>query len=243
MYFAKQVGCWRVIRQRLGITDPHSLVSIGAGPLLCVSGWFWDDPTRGAECALRAYDLLDWNGVMTMPELKTLGVELYLGTSQYFAGRYIPPGVRPPQSSVVMSAPAPISVAEIGGGNVVLLPSILNHLVGGHDPLQQSDQHLLFAWLEDVRRAKNTVVIADMFYRGDTAAFWGRITSGLGAPTGSEAINLKYVAEANDVAQAAYSDSYQQRRRGGFNSVLTTPADHQKAGVLVGTANGWQWLP
>jgi hypothetical protein len=234
MYFAKYVGCWRAIRKRAQVADQHNLVSIGAGPLLCCAGWFWDDATRGGGATLRAYDILDWKGTIQMAEFSAFWSSIYTGKMQYLASRYMPDGVRPTQTAKIGGA-QPIAVSEIGSGNVLLLPFILNHLVGSSESIKVGDQRHVFDWIEGMRRAGNTVVIADMLHRGDTAAFWQRVAAGLGAPPGSGNHNLDFSVEATAIAKA-YASGQQNRRAGLI-------PDAKKAAVLCGTAAaGWSWM-
>lgn len=234
MYFAKYVGCWRAIRKRIDADEPHRLVSVGAGPMLCCIGWHWDAPSIIDGTTVRAYDILDWNGIRNLPEFEELWNQLFNGSPNYLAPRYMPDGIRPPQT-LMMSNARSISVSQIGSAKIVLLPSILNHLVGGSEPVTATEQSHVFDWIEKVRAAGNTVVIADMLHRGDTERFWRRVTSGLRAPRGSDDHNLDFAAESRDTAQA-YSPSQQNRRAG-------LKPDAMKAGVLCGTPEeGWSWI-
>lgn len=54
MYFAKSVGLWWGVRDMLGVDDDSAVVSIGAGPLFCVMGWFFGRPPVGEQmvCAV-----------------------------------------------------------------------------------------------------------------------------------------------------------------------------------------------
>ncbi len=233
MYFAKYVGCWRAIRKKVQTTQPHNLVSIGAGPLLCAMGWLWDGATRNDRTTVRAYDVLDWKGVRGLPTFDALWKKLVQKPADYEARRFFPEKVRPPQTQNVGNLRS-IPVAEIGSDNIVLLPFVLNHLVGLDAPVSPIDQEHVFRWIENVRRAHNKVVIADMEHKNSTADFWQRVTSGLEAPDGTYQDSLVFTAETNDIAQA-YSPAYQVKRRGGFGRP-------QKAGVLYGDQEGWRWI-
>lgn len=235
MYFAKYVGCWRAIRKRLPISDQHKLVSIGAGPLLCCVGWHWDGTNFIEGATVKAYDLLGWHAVRRLPEFTSLWDQVFTGPPQYIYPRYMPDGIRPPQAAMIRDA-EPICVSKIGSGKIVLLPSILNHLVGESRPVSSREQRHVFDWIESVREAGNTVVIADMLHRDNTARFWRRVTTGLGAPAGGNDLNLDFAAEARNTAQA-YSFGQQGRRRAGLSATAT------KAGVLWGSRRRrWSWL-
>jgi len=235
MYFAKYVGCWRAICKRLKISGQYQLISIGAGPLLCCIGWLWDSNPSDSDVIVKAYDALTWEEVRSLSEFGALWQQLSPRSPDYEALRYMPDEIRPPQINGLTGA-QPISVSEIGSGNIVLLPSLLNHLVGRSNYVIRNQQRFIFDWIERVRRAGNTVVIADMPYRSDTVSFWERITTGLNAPPGSEELNFDFSTMVIEPAQF-YSNSILIQRRMGL-----TP-DANKAAVLLGTAGtGWKWL-
>jgi hypothetical protein len=183
---------------------------------------------------MRAYDILDWKGIIEMPEFGAFWNSIYAGKLHYLAPRYMPDGVRPPQTAQIRGA-QPIAASEIGSGNVLLLPFVLNHIVGSSEPIKVGNQHHVFDWIEKVRRTGNTVLIADMLHRGDTAAFWQRVTAGVGASPGSGNHNLDFSVEATATAKA-YASGQQNRRAGLI-------PDAKKAAVLCGTAAaGWSWI-
>jgi hypothetical protein len=128
MFFAKQVSCWRRVRKMIDADNDGPVVSVGAGPCLCLLGWFWDIPPDDRQRVI-AYDLLRWKFLRGYSSHKRLVREV-LGPAKlsYESGRYFPEK-SPPQAEGTARR-APIAPDDIPKGSTVLLPYVLNHVVG-----------------------------------------------------------------------------------------------------------------
>jgi len=177
------------------------------------------------------YDALTWDGVRSLPEWQTLFDSVYAGSSSFFGAYYAPGNISvPPQLHGALVKP--IEAAALGEGGVVLMPYLMNHLLGREGPIMDAgERSALFAWIEEIR-SKNIVVISDMRVQSDTHWFWKRISDGLGVP--SSECNLNFGVAVVEMAEA-YCNPAQQRRRTG-------PDWFREAGVLVGDRSGWSWL-
>lgn len=170
MYFAKSVMLWSRVRELLGADAESDLWSIGAGPMLDLFGWFWDQP-KGAGNVI-AVDALDWGAVRTSEEWRQLAAVL-LPQHQYLQDVVIPkPGLAPQCSGLTTSkALSPESVAN---GATVILPFVLNHLLGVHSPMTQAGHEALVDWINNIRRREGRIIFADM-PSTKAANFWNTL--------------------------------------------------------------------
>lgn len=157
MYFAKSVGLWRELRQLPGLGS-GPVVSIGAGPCLCLFGWFWDSPPAATQQVM-AVDALDWRHVRALPGHRALAGTLLGSGFQYFDGRHVPDGVAPPQVSGAAQT-APFLVPWVPPGSTVLAPFLMNHMLGASSPTPNPAD--VFRWLHDVGQRAQDVLIVDM---------------------------------------------------------------------------------
>lgn len=230
MYFAKSVACWRDLRHQLETANDGPVVSVGAGPWLCLLGWFWDHPP-GPKQELTAVDLLDWSHVLGLDEHRALADHVLEDRARvrHLPGYYFPPGSRPPQAKGIGLLQDYLASA-VPDGATVLLPFVLNHLVGRYQPVDSPK--LVFDWLEAVRNRAKRVLIIDMQYENSTRGFWGGIKMGLnvnGTPICHEADSIEELSGAYSMEGYRWpsrrTNSYMRRY---------TP--------LFGSKRGWRFL-
>lgn len=171
MYFAKSVGLWRELRRLSLGSGP--VVSIGAGPCLCLLGWFWESAGRPDQEVV-AVDALGWEHVRSLPSHSDLLAEVLGNDFTYLAGRHVPDGPPPPQVLDIGPTMA-FAPEEIEPGSTVLMPFLLNHLLGVAAPVPDAPE--VFDWIRRVRMRASEVFIVDM--PSDVAqGFWGHAAAG-----------------------------------------------------------------
>jgi len=227
MYAAKSVACWIYLRRVLAVEDGCPIVSIGAGPCTCLIGWFFDRKPETAQ-VVRAFDVLSWKFIRDLPSHQALMADV-LGPDADFVYepfRYFPASL-PPQAEVVGS-PSPINAADLPDGAVVLLPYVLNHLLGRTSPVVNPGEVL--AWLEDVRLGSRLVVIVDMPCNV-TDVVWKALAQGLDIGGSASVIESDRITGF----QSAYSEraNWPWRRTSHHMNAST---------VLVGDYTGWRFL-
>lgn len=161
MYFAKSVGCWWAIRDLVSVQRCRQVVSIGAGPMFCLMGWYFAQPPTAGD-QIYALEYLDWAHVRGFPSHLDL-VKDILGAvpCDYREGRYIPPGSLPPQCArAPIQLSKPVSTSSFSRDATVLVPMLLNHLVGSEDPLQTTRD--LVVWFGDLAARVERIIIVDI---------------------------------------------------------------------------------
>jgi len=241
MYFAKYVGCCRAIRRAYDMVQDGPVWSVGAGPCLCLLGWFYDEPA-GSEEDVVGVDILDWKGVRDLPSYKKL-VQAVVGEGTdggrrgYLAGRCFPPGEFPPQATRAAAWREhelhlrPLPAETIPVGTTVLLPFVLNHLLGGNDPTPKPQA--VFDWLEEVRARAKRVLLVDIQAEESTAGFWACVREGLGVER--EPLIFTFSQEVAHFGPA-YSSDYAKRRTGVFSRKMV------QATFLKGNHKGWRFI-
>jgi hypothetical protein len=127
MYAGKHVAAWSALRARLGWRglDERPLVSLGAGPMLCLAGW---QLGHGPHPDVHAIDVLDWS-----PVTGTIGgevLQLAVGSPRVLSGVYAPMGDGPPPAQLAhLDGIRPLQAGDIPEGATVLMPMMLNHLL------------------------------------------------------------------------------------------------------------------
>ena len=236
MYLAKHLGCWRWLRSRLGANDATSVVSIGAGPHLCLWGWFADQPPMAGQ-TVHAVDALPWNAILGLPEHAAVATALFGDPGTVRVHRaYIPPGVRPAQLQALEGLQA-LAATAIPEGAVVLLPFLLNHLVGATGPL--ADTTPLIHWLEAVRARARAIIIVDL-PASRAANFWPAIYARLGLAPATATPTFTFREYSLPFGEC-YPERYNWRWR-RTSDLMTT------ASGLVGTRERWwpvepNWQP
>lgn len=237
MYFAKYVGCWRWVRRTLQLSADGPLYSVGAGPCLCVFGWFYDRPPAEGQTTV-ALDILPWNTIRSHQTFQQLLADVLGGRSHftYKDYRFFPPQ-RPPQTIVSggSNAARAICSTEFPEDAIVILPFVMNHLVGATMPHPQSAT--VFSWLEDVRRRVRRIVLVDMQHDAKTEKFWNQITQGLGLGDAGGYRTFDFSAEMREFSDC-YSSEFQGQRRTGIKFPQLC-----RASGMVGERSGWRWLP
>jgi hypothetical protein len=168
MYFAKQVALWRRVRARIGMTG--AVWSVGAGPMLDLFGFFWDEPAP-ANHQVVACDVLSWNHVRDLASWRELADTL-LPQHDYRDGVAVPSPARLPQcvDCVDLGLEA-LSSAAVPDGATVFFPFVLNHVIGRNGTAGADARVELCAWGGDVLGRGGRVVIADLHLER-AAAFW-----------------------------------------------------------------------
>ncbi len=227
MYFAKSVAAWRNLRATLRSPNDGPVVSIGAGPCTCLMGWFFDQRPAPGQ-VVRAFDVLEWGSIRALPSFQVL-LDDVLGQGVDFAytgGRYFPQPC-PPQVSHLPNLTF-LPPDEIPDGSTVLLPYVLNHLVGLASAV--TNRAPLRGWLEEVRLRAKRVLVVDM--RCDRAAgIWSTLSVLLGVagtPSTTDAVGIRDFAPA-------YSP------RAGW-PVRRVSAHMRVDTVMLGDAGGWRFI-
>ncbi|MES2643866.1 MAG: hypothetical protein V4850_30540 [Myxococcota bacterium] len=235
MYFAKSVACWRYIREAVAPVQDGPVVSIGAGPGLCLLGWFFDRPPA-ATWPIHAHDVLAWDAVRADPaHVAVLAHVLAPAVMDFHAGRYFP-ATLPPQAATCVGAP--IAPEQIPRGATVLLPFVLNHLFGSAPHPNPAD---INAWFRAVCSRAQRVVIVDMDYRPEssgpksTHVFWSNLLAGLGLPLQAPCPVFAFNAKAAEFA-ACYDEVNGRRRTG-----IQYPQFCRATGI-VGDAGVWRYI-
>jgi hypothetical protein len=233
MYFAKYVGCWRWVRRWLQYPVDGDVFSVGAGPCLCLMGWFFDTQQTDGQ-NVRALDILPWSAIQNETTFRALIRHVLNGAKgKYDSNVYFPPGSPPPQSRGIQTGPLSyLDPTYFPREGTVLVPFVLNHLIGLNSPHPQPGE--VFKWLEAVRRRVKRIVVVDMQHDGSTAEFWSRISAGLGlAP---QCHVFEFPELVREFAPCYSSPNYANRRTGGLSSLM-----YQASGVL-GTPEGWRYI-
>lgn len=226
MYFAKSVGLWRQIRYTLNVPNDGAVISVGAGPCLCLLGWFYDVAPDPAQ-AVRPVDVLDWAQARSLPAFQALCQDVFGPRTDYayLHGRYFPQ-LRPPQAVGLPELTA-FAPCEIPVGATVLVPYVLNHLIGISEPALGRD---VGQWLEEVRQRSRRVIIADM--RADRApVMWSKLQGLLGIRQSPFVTHCSGLATFSSVYSTRAN--WPARRTSQYMTGDT---------ILVGTGEGWHFV-
>jgi hypothetical protein len=155
MYFAKHVALWREVRRRLPGLPPVAVGSFGAGPGLCVLGWFWDTPPA-SPAQVGLVDVLDWAGVRSLPSHQTLLHGVLGGYPICLTGCLDLGQTKPAQLEMLGNTQA-IRPPE---RSIVLLSFLANHVVGAIQPIE--DTRAFWSTLWGLAADGRTVIVADL---------------------------------------------------------------------------------
>jgi hypothetical protein len=237
MYFAKSVGCWRHLRQVLAPEPDGPVVSIGAGPCLCILGWFFDRPPAAGQDVI-GVDVLGWEEVRNDATHAAL-VRDVVGDAgiAYHPNRFFP-RTHPPQICG-LDAEA-IAPDQIPPGATVLLPWVMNHVLGAQPHPKRAEVGL---WLQAVRTRARRVVVVDLDYKPvgtqkSTHDFWATLTDSLGLarPDPEEGCPVfRFNSRAAEFS-TCYDAANAARRTG-----VRYPHFCRATG-LVGDAAGWRYI-
>src|SRR5262249_23068427 len=88
-YAAKHMALWATVRRTLAWEQHESapLISVGAGPLLCLFGWCLYKPWKGQVIEVEP---LDWNPVRTNPNWRKARNHLLGDAVKSLSGYYVP---------------------------------------------------------------------------------------------------------------------------------------------------------
>ena len=204
MYFAKSVSLWRDLRHESSGSGP--IYSVGAGPCLCLLGWFWEDPPE-EDREVFAIDALEWRHVRNLTSHRQLMDEVIGPNFSYDAGRHIPDlaSGRPPEVAVVPST-TPLAPVELAKDSTVLLPFILNHVAGVTSSTPLTD---VIGWLQRVAARVAEVFVVDMPHAA-APRFWPRLASELGV---TNEPTTRVASSASDFSTVYPSDAKWPTRR------------------------------
>jgi hypothetical protein len=175
MYFAKQVALWRRVRARIGMTG--DVWSVGAGPMLDLFGFFWDEPAP-EDRRIVACDVLPWNHVRELASSRELAAALVPGHT-YRDGVAVPSPARLPQCVDCEGLDlAALPSSDVPNGATVFFPFVLNHVIGRNGTAGEEARAELRTWVRDVLDRGGRVVVADLhlerapeFWRDAQAVF------------------------------------------------------------------------
>lgn len=160
MYAAKHLALWRGLRLVLdwqGGPNKH-LTSVGAGPLLDIMGWCWDRSFPGEKLAI---DPLGWEAVLGVPAWAR-AVDRLCGTVASRRPAYVPHGPKPSQIRAIDGA-VPVFPDEFGQKDTVLLPFVVNHLLGPGGAVDDAALRRLAGWLRSAAGRGARVAVADLY--------------------------------------------------------------------------------
>ena len=224
MYAGKHAAAWATLRARLGWGDlrDRPLVSLGAGPMLCLAGWLHD---HGPHPDARAIDPLDWSPVLSSPA--GVALQRALGGPRREEGVYAPMfQSRPPGQLSHLCGLRALQPADIPAGSTVLMPMMLNHLLEGGDIPCRTAALLRLLFLR-LRSSGCRVVVADLADRKSTA-LWSRLSDLLGA--GARPNTLTFTSRL-----AQQRDLYAARHAG-----YRTSGRMARLSVLAWNGKRWQ---
>lgn len=211
-------------------------MSLGAGPLLCVLGWFFD---RGPSLEhVIAVDVLPWSGVRGLRSHGDLLDEVIGSASlEYMDGIFIP-HVLTPQCGVVDGRLRPLNLQVIPEGATVLLPMLLNHLLGANGPMSVAD---LTPWFRELEQRAGRIVAIDLDSEAkDTGDFWAAVKELFGLRGAPPVVRF---VEASTRFEPCYPETTyarvpESRRRTG----LMAPQFCKVTGCVFDHERGWRWL-
>lgn len=234
MYCAKYIGCWRWIRKAMATPADGPVWSIGAGPCLCLMGWFFDNtPTTMQDVV--SMDLAPWSELLQLPEFGALFYDIFKDArSVRFEHPRFFPDQLPPQGVVApLIGARPISPTDIPADATVLLPMVLNHVLGATQPHPQPG--LVFSWLRAVAGTVRRVIVVDMPH-DRTSEFWSNLWRGLGLVAPPQPVTFNFASYAKE-----FSSCYD-----GESSLLRTglryPQFCNLSGMIHTRGVGWQYF-
>lgn len=224
MYSAKHLALWSELRRAIPLDSERPLVSVGAGPLLCVLGWVWEQRWPGDVLAV---DPMEWQTVLDH-KLWRKALKAALPQGVEFQRGYCPPGPLPQQlREADVDAPS-LESSDVPPGSVVLLPYALNHLLDERGRPSSKLCQALADWTQALMDKGCDIIIADM-PRGKLDC-WGPFIKASGAP--NTRANFLYNRASQMIAQQIYPAA-SARRRGGLSDYFTTTK------VIHGVGDNW----
>jgi len=235
MYFAKHVGCWRRVRQRLGFPSDGPVWSIGAGPRLCLMGWFFDEAPKFGQ-KIVALDIAPWEKLRNLPEYTALRNHILQSRSsiQNKSPRFFPKTLPPQGKLLSLKRARPITPSELPSNATVLFPMVLNHVVGAIRPHPQRES--VFSWLRAVTKRVRRVVIIDIQHDTSTDEFWTDLWIGIGLSAPIQYYKFTFNPYASGF-QHCYSGKYKLLRTG-----LKYPQFCTLSGLVHTKKDGWRYF-
>ncbi|MCA9696777.1 MAG: hypothetical protein KC431_04555 [Myxococcales bacterium] len=235
MYFAKHVGCWSALRELLN-DSASTVYSIGAGPLFCLMGWYFDRPPSEGD-KIYGLDFLDWAHVRGLGSHQALLADVLDGAKPELpTGLYFPDEL-PPQCHVGVGQNRAINAERICEGSTVLFPMVLNHLLGGADPV--ADTNSLFAWFRRLQQRAGRIVIVDM-EATKVPELWQRLeplTALSGPPLFQFRAHSKRLSPCYGNHEISGRPPESERRTG-----IRYPQFCQVTACTFERSRGWRWL-
>jgi hypothetical protein len=159
-YLPKQVGCWRYIRQKV---HPQQLtlptISIGAGPRLCLWGWFFDVPPPDSTI-IRAVDVLDWSVTRSAPFIQAEWDVFGGATVSPETGLYFPEDFVATQCAKLPGI-NPFISASITTPSWVLFPFVFGHLLDRDGKISLPQMALLGQRVRKLLAADHVLIVVD----------------------------------------------------------------------------------
>lgn len=232
MYFAKSVGCWTRLRSRVDVDHSQPVISIGAGPMFCLLGWF--ARTR-PTAKVYARDYLSWHHIRSLPSHKALA-DAVVGEVDY-RQRFFPRTKTPQCTSAGASRATYLDATKLPRGATVLLPMALNHVLGEHQPTPDIEE--LASWFRDLESKAGTVILVDM-PRNRAPEIWQQLEQITGLAPGAPVFSFR--TESMRLS-ACYPDrtvrkAPENERRTG----ITWQTFPRASGCVFRSGVGWNWL-
>lgn len=229
MYLAKYLGLWRFLRAVLPDTGANGIVSIGAGPMFCLLGWFFDRAAQPHH-SITAYDPLSWDHIRDLPEWLALRERVLggAGSLSFGSGIFIPGPFLPPQLAEFTEAKY-LPAEQIPMGAEVFVPFVLNHLVGSEQSV--ADPEPIVTWLNRVRERASRVIVVDIPIRDYKPPFWSWFGPMIKAR--NEPKNLWFNDGCRDFVPAFEDEDHGRRRCGVKYPQFAT------AVCMIGDSTGW----
>ncbi len=217
MYAGKHVAAWAALRARLHWGDlcDRPLVSLGAGPMLCLAGWLHD---HGPHPDARAIDPLDWRPVTGTRGGQAL--QAALGHPRVHRGVYAPmDAAAPPVQLAHLRGMRSLLPDDIPTGSVVLMPMMLNHLLDRGE-IPAATWVRLVGMFAHLRETGCRIVIADLWDRKSTR-LWAELCLAAGARGGPAALCFPLrLAQQRDLYRADHADYRTSARMARLNVLV-----------------------
>jgi hypothetical protein len=218
-YLPKQLGCWRYVRRRLQPQQlEHPTISIGAGPRLCLWGWFFDLPPPTATVT-RAIDVLDWSVTRAAPFAQAEQDVFGGATLRVETGLHFPEDFASPQCMTVPGI-KPLLSAMLAEPSWILFPFLFGHMLDKDGKILVPQMALMGRRIRQLVTDGHTLIVVDKAAGSvGTNWFWSDLvekTLGYSVPPAIPVFDFR--AEA-----AEFAPCYQNPMDGAYR-IKTTSA-------------------
>jgi len=176
MYTAKHMGLWAALRSAVNWEDrkTSSLYSFGAGPNLCLMGWYWR-PTAW-EGPVVAVDPLPWSRVLDDADWQAASHSL-CGVINETRGFYVPGPTLPAQLAGIQPPPRIFPPDTVAEGSVVIIPFVMNHFLVSGSVSEQLAREMT-NWILAVYNRGCRILLVDL--HADEVDIWKVLCTALG---------------------------------------------------------------